>query len=60
MRAYDFRYIFTNYKPKGILFRARIYLAERLVPQDLNNYGREKIIGYISKGGIVTKRRTDA
>lgn len=46
-RNYSFRYIFTDKKLRGIIFRLRIYLAERLIPKTLNFYGREKIIGYI-------------
>ena len=44
---YNLRYVFTDFRLSGIVFRARIFITERLIPKDLNFYGREKIIGYI-------------
>lgn len=54
-RNYDFKYVMTDYKPKKIIFRLRVYLSERLIPTNLNFYGREKVIGYIDRGGKITK-----
>lgn len=58
MRAYDSRYVWNGLKNGSFFFRLRIFLAERLIPKRLNNYGREQIIGYISKGGTDTHRKT--
>lgn len=54
-RSYDWKHVIFDYKPRGMVFRLRIVLAERLIPRDLGFYGREKIIGYISKSGVITK-----